>query len=447
MHGFGSNVFGQLNPWQEGPDQNYWNRPQQVPVPQQIASKNSKWKPRALNWSQSIFELEPENEADAGSRTGAEYLLFGLRPCSGHEEGGEDPDEDPIAGCFHLRLGEEGTIRSFLGADHCEAIVDAQGRARVATSLSWARIKRRDSARAGTPVEQMERSSASPRGSLFRKWKMAASDDLGKVMAVEEETEAVFFFPSIDAFVQDKGGKPYSFVETEEESTQAQTQDDTRRCIRQICAGASHFLILLDGSSSRQTSDHQLWGWGDDRFGQLQRTEPSRLKRSVDTDQKLILRPIRFFSQRSEGFPEALVQIAAGARHCAAVSESGAVYTWGANDQGQLGVPPASSASGVNLVELDDEGEESEAGVNMVSAGCGTRHTVLGAKDGSVWMTGADEETRPKSAEGDADGQELHMESSSDERHCSWSFRRQPAVGGSGPAHVISGPSHALISR
>uniref|UniRef100_A0A8C3JGF1 Uncharacterized protein n=1 Tax=Calidris pygmaea TaxID=425635 RepID=A0A8C3JGF1_9CHAR len=67
-----------------------------------------------------------------------------------------------------------------------------------------------------------------------------------------------------------------------------------------------------------------LFTWGQNTHGQL----------GVENQTTLILQPQ--LVESIKGIP--LAQIAAGGAHSAAVSLSGAVYSWGKNDFGQLGL-------------------------------------------------------------------------------------------------------------
>lgn len=68
----------------------------------------------------------------------------------------------------------------------------------------------------------------------------------------------------------------------------------------------------------------ELFTWGQNAHGQL----------GVSSQTALILKPQ--LVERLKGIP--LAQIAAGGAHNVAVSLSGAVYSWGKNDFGQLGL-------------------------------------------------------------------------------------------------------------
>ncbi|MDE6107364.1 MAG: hypothetical protein K2F83_01650, partial [Oscillospiraceae bacterium] len=97
-----------------------------------------------------------------------------------------------------------------------------------------------------------------------------------------------------------------------------------------IAAGDRHALAL--------TNKGRLYAWGDNSTRQLglrltwgftgDQTEPDRL--SVPT--------LVTLSATATGADAKVVKMVAGTNHSAALTESGRVYTWGANDQGQLGI-------------------------------------------------------------------------------------------------------------
>jgi len=80
-----------------------------------------------------------------------------------------------------------------------------------------------------------------------------------------------------------------------------------------------------------------------------------------------------------------ILRITAGANHSAAVAGTGALFTWGEGATGQLGVGRVSSAPRPQLVASTD-GSGTLPPVADVAAGWG--HTLILAQDGSVWATG-----------------------------------------------------------
>ncbi|XP_008462805.2 uncharacterized protein LOC103501089 isoform X1 [Cucumis melo] len=93
------------------------------------------------------------------------------------------------------------------------------------------------------------------------------------------------------------------------------------RRVRAIAAAKHHTVIATEGG--------EVFTWGSNREGQLGYT-------SVDTQPT----PRRVSSLRSK-----IVDVAAANKHTAVVSESGEIFTWGCNREGQLGYGTSNSAS------------------------------------------------------------------------------------------------------
>ncbi|KFO86828.1 E3 ISG15--protein ligase HERC5, partial [Buceros rhinoceros silvestris] len=112
----------------------------------------------------------------------------------------------------------------------------------------------------------------------------------------------------------------------------------------------------------------ELFTWGQNAHGQLGVGRQTTL-----IDQPQLLKTLK-------GIP--LAQIAAGGAHSAAVSLSGAVYSWGKNDFGQLG-----------LGDSEDRDCPSYVGAlehwKTVFISCGADHTAVLSKEGLVCTFGA----------------------------------------------------------
>lgn len=87
--------------------------------------------------------------------------------------------------------------------------------------------------------------------------------------------------------------------------------------LRQIASGGQHSLAV--------NSNGQVYSWGDNSAGQLGRGQG-------DYDFQKLPRLIKGFQQA------VITQVACGNSHCLALSREGAVYTWGSNFYGQLGL-------------------------------------------------------------------------------------------------------------
>uniref|UniRef100_UPI00398EB717 probable E3 ubiquitin-protein ligase HERC6 n=1 Tax=Pristiophorus japonicus TaxID=55135 RepID=UPI00398EB717 len=129
--------------------------------------------------------------------------------------------------------------------------------------------------------------------------------------------------------------------------------------IVQITCGRYHSLAL--------SRDSAVYSWGQNSYGQL------GLGEGIYTQ----LRPQRVTSLT--GIPVA--QIAAGGRHSFALSLSGAVFGWGKNDHGQLGLKDTENkVSPCRVKQLKK--------LNATYISCGNQHTAVLTKDGNVFTCG-----------------------------------------------------------
>ncbi|NXW53243.1 HERC5 ligase, partial [Eurystomus gularis] len=114
----------------------------------------------------------------------------------------------------------------------------------------------------------------------------------------------------------------------------------------------------------------ELFAWGQNTHGQL----------GVGSQTTLIPQPQ--LVERLKGI--ALAQIAAGGAHSAAVSLSGAVYCWGKNNFGQLGLGDTEDRDCPSYVEALEHWQ-------TVFISCGADHTAVLSKEGVVCTFGAGE--------------------------------------------------------
>jgi len=129
--------------------------------------------------------------------------------------------------------------------------------------------------------------------------------------------------------------------------------------VLRITAGAAHTCAINE--------DGALWCWGANDRGQLGASDLSVASRNTPT-------PVVG--------PEGVVAVSAGAAHTCALDGSGAVWCWGANDQGQLGdgtlvdsaVPRRVTASG-----------------QAVGVAVGAANTCLIRPDDTLWCWGAND--------------------------------------------------------
>ncbi|KAL5835020.1 hypothetical protein ACOSQ4_014517 [Xanthoceras sorbifolium] len=131
------------------------------------------------------------------------------------------------------------------------------------------------------------------------------------------------------------------------------------RRVKTIAAAKHHTVLATEGG--------EVFTWGSNREGQLGYT-------SVDTQPT----PRRVSSLKSR-----IVAVAAANKHTAVISESGEVFTWGCNREGQLGYGTSNSASNYTprLVEY-------LKGKVFVGVSAAKYHTLVLGADGEVYTWG-----------------------------------------------------------
>ncbi|XP_044499893.1 uncharacterized protein LOC123221194 isoform X2 [Mangifera indica] len=131
------------------------------------------------------------------------------------------------------------------------------------------------------------------------------------------------------------------------------------RRVKTIAAAKHHTVLATEGGD--------VFTWGSNREGQLGYT-------SVDNQPT----PRRVSSLKSR-----IMAVAAANKHTAVVSESGEVFTWGCNREGQLGYGTSNSAS--NYTPRLVEYLKGKALVRIAAAKC---HTLVLGVDGEVYTWG-----------------------------------------------------------
>ncbi|XP_067901931.1 probable E3 ubiquitin-protein ligase HERC6 isoform X2 [Heterodontus francisci] len=129
--------------------------------------------------------------------------------------------------------------------------------------------------------------------------------------------------------------------------------------IVQVTCGRYHSLAL--------SKDGAVYSWGQNSYGQLGLGEGVHSKLSPNCVISLM------------GIPVA--QIAAGGRHSFALSLSGAVFSWGRNNHGQLGFKDTENkVSPCRVKQLKK--------LNVTYISCGSQHTAVLTKDGNIFTCG-----------------------------------------------------------
>lgn len=140
---------------------------------------------------------------------------------------------------------------------------------------------------------------------------------------------------------------------------------------RQVFSGLGQRRVVVVGAAKHHsivaTVGGEVFTWGSNREGQLGYT-------SVDTQAT----PRRVSSLKTR-----VIAVAAANKHSAAVTESGEVYTWGCNKEGQLGYGTSNSASNYVPRAVD-----SLKGQCLVAVSAAKYHTVVLNSDGEVFTWG-----------------------------------------------------------
>ncbi|KAK1297300.1 Ultraviolet-B receptor UVR8 [Acorus calamus] len=131
------------------------------------------------------------------------------------------------------------------------------------------------------------------------------------------------------------------------------------RRVKAIAAAKHHTVIATEGGD--------VYSWGSNREGQLGYT-------SKDTQPT----PRRVSSLKTK-----IITVAAANKHSAAVSETGEVFTWGCNKEGQLGYGTSNSASNYTPRVV-----ESLKGKVFREVSAAKYHTIVVGADGEVYTWG-----------------------------------------------------------
>lgn len=130
--------------------------------------------------------------------------------------------------------------------------------------------------------------------------------------------------------------------------------------ISQVACGVSHSIALNQWG--------QIFTWGSDHNGQV----GHQLGQQIQATPK-ILKPLATLH---------VVQIACGQKHSIALTTGGQIYAWGANDYGQLGI-------GTNTpYEATPTVIKALSGIPIAQIACGSNHTFAVSKSGAVFGWG-----------------------------------------------------------
>lgn len=139
---------------------------------------------------------------------------------------------------------------------------------------------------------------------------------------------------------------------------------ETQRIV-QICAGDEHSLALSEWG--------QIYSWGADNKGQLGQNQDGLTSSTTILTYPKIIKTLNMYH---------VVQIAAGYHHNLALTNSGDLFAWGANNYGQLGLGTQTVKETVPKLVT------SLSGVPIAFIACGAYHSFVISKSGAVFGWG-----------------------------------------------------------
>jgi alpha-tubulin suppressor-like RCC1 family protein len=132
--------------------------------------------------------------------------------------------------------------------------------------------------------------------------------------------------------------------------------------VKGLGAGLIHSMMIL--------GDGTVWTWGSNGRGQL-----------GAGDVEGGIEPVQVVGVGGNGILSNIVAVAGGEGHSLALDSNGNVYSWGQNDQGQLGIGKADT--GWNAMPYEVPGL-----TNIVAIAAGYRHSMALRNDGTVFAWG-----------------------------------------------------------
>jgi alpha-tubulin suppressor-like RCC1 family protein len=141
--------------------------------------------------------------------------------------------------------------------------------------------------------------------------------------------------------------------------------EKSKERLRRVASGAHHTLALTQGG--------KIYAWGDPESGKLGRVLNTRNK----DQQALMIEKV--------GARDA-VNIFAGNHHSFYVNKRGALYSWGLNNHGQLGLGHKENTSQPSLVLPPLQGQE------VVMLAGGEHHSIAVTAEGKVFCFGRNDE-------------------------------------------------------
>nr|XP_014095758.1 probable E3 ubiquitin-protein ligase HERC4 [Bactrocera oleae] len=170
-------------------------------------------------------------------------------------------------------------------------------------------------------------------------------------------------FLTEDGKVYSSGSNDYGQLGHQQMTKRPQLISDLgNTVITDLSCGARHSLALSEWG--------QLYSWGHNDYGQLALPDSSDVIRSPKIVKKLAAQTI--------------IQISSGYNHSLALTNCGALYAWGSNIYGQLGISPPNELAHSTSPRLVD----SLLGIPIAFIACGGNHSFIISKSGAVFGWG-----------------------------------------------------------
>ena len=179
----------------------------------------------------------------------------------------------------------------------------------------------------------------------------------------------------------DEGGKVYTWGENYSGQLENETLEYSAICLSDkdnelkgkrivdISAGGIHTVAIDE--------EGKVYTWGNNKYGQLgDETANSPL-------------PICISNKENELKGKKIISISAGGIHTVAIDEEGKAYTWGNNEVGQLG--DGTTTNSVLPICISDKENELK-GKRIVDISAGEVHTVAIDEEGKVYTWGYNED-------------------------------------------------------
>ena len=130
--------------------------------------------------------------------------------------------------------------------------------------------------------------------------------------------------------------------------------------------GFEHTMVLK--------TDGSVWGWGGNWYGQLGNGNDSTWLQASPTQAAPL---------------NDVTALAAGFYHTVALKNDGTVWTWGGNDNGQLGIGSTMNPAGTTILPVNTPSQVVSLSGVVTAIAVGAHHTVALKSDGTVWTWGA----------------------------------------------------------